>query len=116
MVVHEINVRNLHVTRVSEATVSRLRCTLVEAHLQVEFAFMSAQLFFSESALVLISHLGPKAGSSIFWMLLGESAQRVKAQSDLRDVTAFEQISRLEDFLLGNSVLLDGGLESKKKS
>lgn len=64
----------LHVTGVSEATVSGLRCALVEAHLQVEFAFVSAQLLLSESALILVCHLGAESWSGEFRVLLRDSS------------------------------------------
>jgi hypothetical protein len=100
------------VSRVTEATVASLRCALVEAHLQVEFTLVGAQLFFCECAFVLLSHLGAKSWASVLWVLLSESSERVEAQGDLRDVAALEQVSGLENFLFWDSVLLDGGLES----
>lgn len=60
----------LHMARVAEATVSRLRGTLVEAHLQIELTLMGTQLLLGEGALVLVSHLGSQSGSSEFGMLL----------------------------------------------
>lgn len=103
-------------TRVSEATVSGLGGALVEAHLEVEFAFMSAQLFLGEGSLVLVSHFGSESGSSELWVLLCESSQSIKAQCHLSDVATFEQVGGLEDFFLWDSVFLDGILESKINS
>lgn len=56
--------------RVAEATVSRLRGALVEAHLQIELTLMGTQLLLGEGALVLVGHLGSQSGSSEFGMLL----------------------------------------------
>lgn len=104
----------LHVTGVSHATVTRLGCSLVEAHLQVQFSFVGAQLLFGESAFVLVCHFWAESWSSEFWVLLGKTSQRVEAQSDLSDVATFKQVSGLKNFLFWDSVLLDGGLESKR--
>lgn len=57
-------------TRVTEATVSRLRGTLVEAHLQVELTLVGTQLLLGEGALVLLGHLGSQSGASELGMLL----------------------------------------------
>lgn len=105
---------NLHVSCVTESTMSCLRCTLVVAHLQVEFTLMSAQLFFCECTFILFGHLWSESWASVFGVLLGDSAEGVEAQGDLRDVASFEQVSGLENFFFWDSVLLDGGLESWK--
>lgn len=106
------NAANLHMSRVTESTMPCLRCTLVVAHLQVEFTLMCTQLLFCECTFILISHLWSESWSSVFRVLLGDSAERVEAQGDLWDVAAFEQVSGLENFFFWDSVLLDGGLES----
>lgn len=51
-------VDGLHMTGVAKAAVPRLGCSLVEAHLQVQFTLMSAELLLSERTLVLLRHLG----------------------------------------------------------
>lgn len=50
--------------------VNLLWCTLVVAHLQVQLAFMSAQLLIGECSFILVCHFGSQTGSIVFWMLL----------------------------------------------
>lgn len=80
----------LHVTCVTHTAMSSLGCSLVEAHLQVEFSLVSAQLRFSERSLVLVSHFGSESGSGELWVLLGESGQSIEAQSHLHNIATFE--------------------------
>lgn len=101
----------LHVTSVAESSVAGLGSTLVEAHLEVQLTLVGPQLLLGEGPLVLIRHLGSQRRSGELRMFLGDSSKRVQAQRDLGNVAAFEQVRRLEDFLLRDAVLLDGGLE-----
>lgn len=55
---------------VTEASMSGLGSTLVEAHLEVQLCIMSAKLFFSKRTFVLVSHLRTKLRASPFRMLL----------------------------------------------
>lgn len=75
---------------------------------------MSAKLFFGECTFVLVRHFGTERWAGVFWMLLSETTQSVEAQGDLRNVATFKQVGGLENFFFWDSVLLDGGLESKK--
>lgn len=65
-------------TRVSKASVSRLRSPLVEAHLQVHLPFGSPQLIFGEGALVLIGHLRSHARPGVFWMFLRLKTENIR--------------------------------------
>lgn len=56
---------------VSKTAMSRLRSTLVETHLKVQFSIVSSQLLLSEGTLVFVRHLGSKLRTCPFWMLLG---------------------------------------------
>lgn len=123
---------HLHVTSVSESSVSGLGGSLILSHLQTQVSLASPQLLLGELALVLVSHLGSQTGSIVLGVQLGlkvkqypinirndntsqrtthQSRQSVQAQGDLSNVALLEQISSLEDLLLWHSVLLDASLE-----
>lgn len=122
---------HLHVTSVSESSVSGLSGSLVLSHLQTQVSLAGPQLLLGELTLVLVSHLGSQAGSGVLGVQLGlkdnspisirsynksqrptyQTRQSVQAQGDLGNVALLEQISSLEDLLLWHSVLLDASLE-----
>jgi len=55
---------------VSKASVTRLRCALVEPHLKVKLTLMSPQLFFRERPLIFFRHFGSKSWSGVLRMFL----------------------------------------------
>lgn len=57
-------------TSVSHSSMSSLRSTLVVAHLQIQFTFMSSQLLLGECSFILISHLWTKRRPGELRMLL----------------------------------------------
>lgn len=57
-------------TRVSKSSMSRLRSSLVEAHLQIHLPFGGPQLVFGEGTFVLFGHLRSHARAGVFWVLL----------------------------------------------
>lgn len=118
----------LHVTGVTHTSMSRLWCSFIVAHLQVQMTLIRTQLFIGELTFILVSHLWSKWWSIVLWVLLSlfdilgrnhlehvksvrienqiainsngayKTGQWIQAQCNLWDVTFLEQISCLEDF------------------
>jgi len=103
---------SLHMTSIGQGSHAGLGGSLILSHLETDLSVSQLPLLVLVPFLPLfLRHLRSKAGPGVFRMFLGDAAEGVDAENHLRDVASLEQVSCLEDLLMGYTVFLNGVLE-----